>query len=89
MDEIRLAVQHNVGLHARPAALLVKAAKQFQSDITVAHGDRTANAKSILQVLALGVNRGAQIVIRAEGSDSGAALSSLRELVESNFGGVE
>jgi phosphocarrier protein len=88
MDEITLTVQHKVGLHARPAAQFVKVAKKYQSDITVTHGDRTANAKSILNVLGLGANEGAQIVIRAEGDDSGAALSELRELVESNFGGV-
>ncbi|MCC6905019.1 MAG: HPr family phosphocarrier protein [Anaerolineae bacterium] len=88
MNEITLTIQHEVGLHARPAALFVKKAMEFQSAITVFCGDRKANAKSILNVLTLGANKGAQITVQADGSDSEAALAALQELVDSNFGGV-
>ncbi len=81
-------VKHAVGLHARPAALFVKIAKQFSSEITVFCKGKQANAKSILTVLALGADQGSEITIRAEGSDADQALSELRDLVESNFGGV-
>ena len=86
MPEITLTVRHEVGLHARPAALFVQTAKQFKSEITVTHGERTANAKSILSVLTLGANQGAVITIRAEGEDADEALAALESLVESNFG---
>ncbi|NLE44346.1 MAG: HPr family phosphocarrier protein [Chloroflexi bacterium] len=86
MSEIALTVNHSAGLHARPAASFVKTAKQFTSTITVAHNGKEANAKSILTVLSLGVDQGAHITIRAEGDDAEAALTALRELIESDFG---
>ncbi len=86
MPEITLTIEHPVGLHARPAAAFVKEANEFESDITVLHGERTANAKSILNVLTLGAHKGAQIVIRAEGADADQALEALKEMVENNFG---
>jgi phosphotransferase system HPr (HPr) family protein len=86
MPEITLTVHNKVGLHARPAALFVQTAKPFESDIKVAHGEREANAKSILGVLTLGAEQGAVITIRAEGTDAAQALAALQTLVEDNFG---
>ncbi len=88
MPEITLTVRHNVGLHARPAALFVQTAKQFASDVKVAHGEREVNAKSILSVLTLGAEQGAVITIRTEGNDADQALAALEALVEDNFGEV-
>ena len=85
MPETTLTVHHQVGLHARPAALFVQAAKKFDCDIKVTHGKRQANAKSILNVLALGVNQGAVITISAEGEGADQAVAALEALVESNF----
>jgi phosphotransferase system HPr (HPr) family protein len=86
MPETTLTIHHKVGLHARPAALFVQAAKQFRSDIKVMHGAKEANAKSILSVLALGAEQGTVIVIRAEGEDADQSLAALTALVESDFG---
>ena len=89
MPETTLTIHHEVGLHARPAALFVQAANQFNFDIKVTHGEREANAKSILGVLTLGVEQGAVITIRAEGEDADQALAELKALVEDNFGEAE
>jgi phosphocarrier protein HPr len=89
MPDITLTVQHKVGLHARPAALFVQTAKQFKSDIKVTHGEREANAKSILHVLTLGASQGAVITLSAEGEDADQALADLKALVEDNFGEEE
>lgn len=86
MSEITITVQHEVGLHARPASMFVRKAAEFTSDITVTNGDRSANAKSILSVLTLGVHKGTEIQINAEGEDAGEALLALQELVDNNFG---
>ena len=86
MPETTLTVRHKVGLHARPAAVFVQTAKTYKSDIKVSHGEREANAKSILTVLTLGANQGAEITIRAEGEDEDEALAALTALVEDNFG---
>jgi len=89
MPEITLTVHHEVGLHARPAALFVQTARQFNCDVKVTHDEREANARSILGVLTLGAEQGAVITIRAEGDDADQALAALKALVESNFGEAE
>jgi phosphotransferase system HPr (HPr) family protein len=86
MPEITLTVTHEVGLHARPATLFVQTSKQFDCDITVVHGEDEGNAKSILSLLTLGVDRGAVITVRAEGERAEQALAELKALVESDFG---
>lgn len=86
MPEITLTIQHKAGLHARPAALFVQTANKYKANIRVRHGEREANAKSIMGVLTLGASQGAMVVLRAEGEDAQQALDGLRELVESNFG---
>jgi len=86
MPEIDLTVNHEVGLHARPASMFVQTAAKFSSDIEVTHGEKTVNAKSILAVLTLGAHKGAKIQIKAEGDDEEQALQALEELVLSNFG---
>ncbi|KPL25490.1 MAG: hypothetical protein AMJ93_00060 [Anaerolineae bacterium SM23_84] len=85
MHEITITVRHEVGLHARPAALFVQAAKKFQSAITVSKDEKEVNAKSILSILTLGVNQNTVITIKADGADEEEAVKALQELVESNF----
>jgi phosphocarrier protein len=92
MQELSIVINNKVGLHARPAALFVQAASKFKSDINISCHDpkedmlRTANAKSILGILTLGVFQGMEIHIKAEGDDEQEAIKALGELVESNFG---
>lgn len=86
MREVTLTVEHPVGLHARPAAIFVQTAKKFQSDVRVEHGERQANAKSILNVIGLGVGQGAEIVLRAEGEDEDQVIEALIALINDNFG---
>jgi len=85
MQEVTLVVHHEVGLHARPAALFVQKAKGFKSNISVSKEEMEVNAKSILSILTLGVNQGAQITIKANGDDEEEAVNALQELVESDF----
>ncbi|MGB2964693.1 MAG: HPr family phosphocarrier protein [Anaerolineales bacterium] len=86
MPEIKLTIFHEVGLHARPAAIFVQTAAKFSSDIEVTHGETTANAKSILSVLTLGAQKDAELIIKAEGDDADDALQALEQLVLNNFG---
>jgi phosphocarrier protein HPr len=69
------------GLHARPAAQFVKAAKGFSSEIVVLKGERGANAKSSLKIMTLGAKKGDTITIRAEGEDAKEAVDALAELI--------
>ena len=86
MHEVTLLVRRKAGLHARPAALLVKTANKFKSDILVSKDDREVNAKSILSILTLEAKQGAVITVRASGEDEKMAVKAIQELVETNFG---
>lgn len=89
MVEANIVVNHEVGLHARPAAQFVKTAQSFDAAITVTNvtkGSDAVDAKSILRVLTLAVVQGNEVKITADGEDEENALSTLLELIESNFG---
>jgi len=73
-----------VGLHARPATLLVRTAARFSSKTIVKNGEKQANAKSLLSVLALGAEHGATVT--ADGADEGAAMDAMSALFASDFG---
>lgn len=84
-----VVVQHKMGLHARPAALFVRAAAGFSSRITIENltkGRPPANAKSILSVMTAAVRMNDQVRIAAEGSDEQEAVEALCNLIRSNFG---
>jgi len=79
-------LQNRVGLHARPAAKLVEAAGKFGSEVTIINGQKIANAKSILGVLALGAEMGTEVEIDIEGEDEAAAMAEIEKLINNNFG---
>lgn len=82
----KVVVENKTGLHARPASVFTQMAAGFSSEITVEKGEETADAKSPLYLMALGVFKGTEIVIKAEGPDEKEAVSRLVELVKSKFG---
>ncbi len=83
--EIRVVILNKVGLHARPARLLVQTAAQFRASIQLKSGDKTANAKSIVGVLKLGAELGDTLVLHAEGEDAEESIKTLSELVLRKF----
>lgn len=74
-------VQSQVGLHARPATFFIQKANEYKSTIWIEKDNRRVNAKSLLGVLSLGITRGLNIVIIAEGSDEEQAVTDLVNLV--------
>jgi len=90
MQRITLKVINQVGLHARPASEFVRRAAQFKSIIQVRNLSRSTawvDAKSILSVLTLGVEKDHEIELTAEGPDELQAIQSLRALVETDLDG--
>ncbi len=86
MPERRVTVTNSHGIHARPAAEIVKTAAKFTAEITIARDDLEVNGKSIMGVMMLAAECGAEVAIRADGADADAALDALAALVASNFG---
>lgn len=76
-SEVLVQLPVDVDLHARPAAEFVKTALGFSSKLTVASGEREADAKSLLAILALGAKRGTTLRLSADGDDADAALDAL------------
>jgi phosphocarrier protein len=74
------------GLHARPSTRIVEIANRHQSSITIVCGSTTANAKSVLSLLALSAPFGTELAIEADGSDEEAAVAALAAEVERGFG---
>lgn len=86
MQELELLINNPTGLHARPAKVFVNTAKQFKADIRVFHGEKKANAKSLISMLTLGVESGGQIRIVVDGEDEHNALQSLQEIIAAGLG---
>ena len=81
-----VTIQNRHGLHARPAAEVVKAASRFQSDITLVRDDMEVNGKSIMGVMMLAAECGAVVTLRASGPDAEQAVAALETLVNNKFG---
>jgi len=86
MIEQTATVVNPLGLHARPAAQLVKLANSFGSEIQLVKDGVPVNGKSIMGVMILAAECGSTITVRAEGDDAAAAVAALVELVASGFG---
>ncbi len=80
-----VVVQNQVGLHARPATFFIQKANEYKSSIWIEKDERRVNAKSLLGVLSLGITKGINITIMAEGSDEEKAVNDLVSLISSNF----
>jgi phosphotransferase system HPr (HPr) family protein len=80
-----VVVNNPQGLHARPADLFVRLAKQFQAKIEIIKDNARVDGKSILNLMTLAAEQGTQLVIEAEGPDADQAIDELAALVASNF----
>ncbi len=85
MIEQRATVKNKLGIHARPAALLVQAAAKFTSEITLEKDGLTINGKSIMGVMMLAAEVDSVITVRVEGEDACHALDHIVEMIESKF----
>lgn len=81
-----VTITNPAGLHARPAAMIVERAKSFAADVRVVKGGKTANAKSVMSLLALGAVTGDTVMISATGADSAEAIDFVTEVLTSTEG---
>jgi phosphocarrier protein len=86
MKRKEVEIKNKLGLHARPASLLVKLAGKFESEIQLAKDDTEINAKSILGVMMLAAGPGQSITISADGPDAEEAVDAIASLIDSGFG---
>jgi phosphocarrier protein HPr len=84
--ERKIQVTNKLGLHARPAAMLVQNASKFKSEIRLKKEDVEANAKSILSVMMLAAEVGSFVTVKAQGEDEEQAVETIAKLFEEKFG---
>lgn len=86
MEIQTFTIRNRLGLHARVAALLVKTANHFASEISIEKDGVEVNGKSIMGILMLAASKGSKITLKAEGKDAVQAVKTLGELIENRFG---
>lgn len=85
MKTFTYTIKDEVGIHARPAGLLVKKAKEFDSTITVEKDGKLVNASKLMALMGLGVKCGDTVTVKAEGSDEDNAVAAMEEFFKSNL----
>jgi len=84
--ETEVVLLNDSGLHARPAARLVKVTSRFKSSISIVANGKTANAKSMLSLLSLGAEKGTTLRVIAEGEDAEQAIETIAKLLKEGLG---
>ena len=85
MQSFQFVVTAPEGIHARPAGLLVKAAKEFSCDIRLRKGEKSADCKRLLAVMALAIKTGETASLVFEGKDEAEACAALRKFAAENL----
>ena len=83
--EKEIPIINRLGLHARPAAMFVRIASRFRSEIWVSKEGEEVNGKSIMGLMMLAAGQGSKLRIRCEGPDAGKALEEIEALINAKF----
>ena len=85
MKSFNYVIKDGIGIHARPAGLLVKEAKKFESAITLECGGKKAAATKLMAIMGMGVKTGNEVTVSADGADEDAAIAAMKEFFEANL----
>ena len=85
MKEFSYTITDSVGIHARPAGVLVKLIKPFASKCTITKGDKTEELGKLMKVMGMGIKCGDTVVIKVEGSDEAAAAETIDNFFKENL----
>ena len=85
MKEFSYTITDPVGIHARPAGLLAKAAKAYQSTVTLYKGEKSANVTRLMAVMGLGVKSGDTVKVTVEGADEDTAIAEMETFFKENL----
>jgi phosphocarrier protein HPr len=89
MIRANVTISNKLGLHARASAKFTKLAGTFRSEVSMARGERSVNAKSIMGVMMLAAGLGTEVQIEVTGEDEQAAMDALLALINAKFGEAE
>ncbi|MBQ9442065.1 MAG: HPr family phosphocarrier protein [Selenomonadaceae bacterium] len=86
MTEATTTIENKTGIHARPASLFVQTASKFKSKVQIKAKGKTVDAKSILMIMSMGLVKGTEVTLAADGPDEADAVKTLKELIDNKFG---
>ena len=85
MKSFEYVITDEVGIHARPAGILAKKAKEYTSKITLTKDGKSAEAQKLMAVMSLGVKKGETVVVSVEGEDEGVAFPEIETFFKENL----
>lgn len=85
MKEFNYTIKDEIGIHARPAGMLAKTAKGFQSEILITKGDRSVNAAKLMMLMSMGIRCGDTVTITINGEDEEAAAKAMQDFFTANL----
>ncbi len=85
MKEMKYTIQDALGIHARPAGMLVKVAAGFKCAVSIDNGVKKADAKRIMAVMGMGVKQGQEVTVVCDGEDEDAAIAALETFFKENL----
>ena len=85
MKEFNYKITDNLGIHARPAGLLVKETSKFDSSVTIEYNGKTGDAKKIFSLMSLGVKCGNTVTVKIDGTDENGAAGELENFFKNNL----
>jgi phosphocarrier protein len=86
MTEATTSIENKTGIHARPASVFVQTASKFKSKVQLKAKGKTVDAKSILMIMSMGLVKGTEVTICADGPDEADAVAALKKLIDDKFG---
>ena len=86
MTQKTITIENKTGIHARPASIFVQTATKFKSKIQLQAKGKTIDANSILMIMSMGLVKGTEVTIIADGPDEAEAVKALKDLIDSKFG---
>lgn len=85
MKSFEFEVRDELGIHARPAGMLVKAAKVYDSKITIAKGEKKVEATKLMAIMSMGIKQGETVIVEVEGGDEDTTLAGMKAFFEENL----
>ena len=85
MKTFEYTIKDELGIHARPAGLLVKVAKKYESECTITKDGKTKKLTQLMMLMSLGVKQGETVTVTAEGADEDTAIEGLKAFFEANL----
>lgn len=85
MKSFKYVITDELGIHARPAGILVKEVKKYASKVTVSTGEKTSDASKLMAIMSMAIKKGTEVTITAEGEDEDAAVEALEKFFRENL----